>query len=202
VLEVGGGLGTDLAQFARHGALVTDFDLSAGHLTLARENFALRGLPCEFFHGDAEALPFDDDSFDVIYSNGVIHHTPNTQRVIEQMHRVLRPGGRIIVMVYAENSWNYWKTIVGNFGLRQGMLDDHSVGDLMSQLVEMTANDARPLVKVYTARQLHRMFGAFRDRSIVKRQLTDAELPRAMQILPVSWWERAMGWNLIIKGVK
>src|SRR5262245_28090592 len=79
LLEIGGGIGTDLAQFARRGADVTDIDLSAGHLTLAQENFRLRGLHGRFIHHDAENLPFDDNSFDVVYSNGVIHHTPNTK---------------------------------------------------------------------------------------------------------------------------
>jgi len=74
VLEIGGGMGTDLAQFAKHGAIVTDVDLSAGHLTLAQENFRLRGLRGTFVHHDAETLPFPDASFDLVYSNGVIHH--------------------------------------------------------------------------------------------------------------------------------
>jgi len=202
VLEIGGGLGTDLSQFARNGALVTDFDLAAGHLELARENFKLRNLPCEFLHGDAENLPFPDNTFDVVYSNGVIHHTPNTERVIGQIHRVLKPGGKAIIMVYAENSWHYWASIVGRYGLRNGMLERNSVGDMMSQLVEMTANDARPLVKVYTAKRLRAMFRAFHDISIVKRQLTPGEVPLLLKPVPIAALERLWGWNLIIKGVK
>ena len=64
----------------KHGARVTDVDLAAGHLQLAQENFRLRGLTGRFIHHDAETLPFDDASFDVVYSNGVLHHTPNTRR--------------------------------------------------------------------------------------------------------------------------
>ena len=102
VLEVGGGIGTDLVQFARNGAETTDCDMSTGHLALARENFSLRGLPGSFVRADAEALPVPSGSFDLAYSNGVVHHTPGTRRAISEMHRALRPGGRAIVMVYAE----------------------------------------------------------------------------------------------------
>ena len=73
-------MGTDLAQFALHGARVTDLDLSSGHLELAKENFAVRGLQGAFVQHDAESLVFDDNTFDVVYSNGVLHHTPNTRR--------------------------------------------------------------------------------------------------------------------------
>src|SRR5437867_3445816 len=126
-------MGTDLCQFAHHGAVVTDVDLSAGHLALAQENFRLRGLAGEFIHHDAERLPFEDDSFDVVYSNGVIHHTPNTADVVKEMFRVLRPGGRAIVMVYAENSWHYWNQLVYVLGLNDGLLTTWSMGEIMSR---------------------------------------------------------------------
>src|SRR5699024_11081224 len=112
LLEIGAGLGTDLAQFAAHGARVTDVDLSAGHLERAQENFRVRGLSGTFVHHDAEDLPCPDDRFDVVYSNGVIHHTRHTGRIVDEMFRVLKPGGRVITMVYAENSWYYWMWLV------------------------------------------------------------------------------------------
>jgi glycosyltransferase involved in cell wall biosynthesis/ubiquinone/menaquinone biosynthesis C-methylase UbiE len=199
VLEVGGGMGTDLAQFAKSGAIVTDLDLSAGHLTLAQENFRLRGLPGTFIHYDAEALPFPDSSFDVVYSNGVIHHTPNTQSVVDEIYRVLKPGGKAIIMVYAENSLHYWQMQVGVLGLRQGLLQGASMGEIMSRNVEMTKNDARPLVKVYTARRLRAMFSRFEDVRIVKRQLTQPELPKAFRWVPLGLAGRAAGWNLVVK---
>ena len=85
VLEIGAGMGTDLAQFARAGAIVHDLDLAPGHLQLAQRNFELRGLSGNFHLGDAENMPFDDETFDLVYSNGVIHHTPGTQRVVEEI---------------------------------------------------------------------------------------------------------------------
>jgi ubiquinone/menaquinone biosynthesis C-methylase UbiE len=201
VLEVGGGVGTDLAQFAAHGARVTDLDLSAGHLRLAEENFRLRGLEGRFIHHDAESLPFDDRSFDLVYSNGVLHHTPNTLAAVHEIHRVLRPGGRAIVMVYAESSLHFWRKLVWQYGVQQQLLDRMSMGEIMSRSVERTANDARPLVKVYTRPRLRRMFAEFPRVEILQRQLLAEELPYLLQwTLPLS--ERCLGWNLIIKATK
>jgi len=199
VLEIGAGLGTDLAQFALHGAHVTDLDLSAGHLAHAQENFRLRGLKGRFIHFDAERIPFDDESFDLVYSNGVIHHTPNTKQVVDEIYRVLRPGGKAIVMVYAENSLHYWRNLVLVVGLRQGLLLTHSIGDVMSRSVEMTENNARPLVKVYTKPRLRNMFRMFERISIVQRQLTAGEVPRLLSGLNVSMLGQLMGWNLVLK---
>jgi ubiquinone/menaquinone biosynthesis C-methylase UbiE len=201
VLEIGGGMGTDLAQFAASGARVANVDLAAGHLELAEENFRLRGLVGRFVHHDAEALPFPDASFDVAYSNGVLHHTPNTTAVVREMHRVLRPGGRVIVMLYAENSLYYWRKLVWLSGIKGGLLDRTSMGEIMSRQVERSANEARPLVKAYTKERAARLFGAFENVDIVQRQLEPHELPNGLK------WARALveprfGWNLIIKATK
>lgn len=202
VLEIGAGLGTDLAQFAKHGAICTDVDLSAGHLQHAKRNFKLRGFKGEFKHSDAETLPVDDNQFDVVYSNGVIHHTPNTQSVINEIYRVLRPGGKAIIMVYAENSWHYWRQIILHLGIGEGMLHTQSPGEIMSQTVEISSKDQKPLVKVYTAARLHQMFSQFQNVNICKRQLIPDEIPKFMRIIPIDWWMRLMGWNLIVKATK
>lgn len=202
VLEIGAGMGTDLAQFAKGGAIVTDLDLSLGHLEHARTNFKLRGLEGEFRQGDGETLPFPDNTFDVVYSNGVIHHTPNTTGVIREIHRVLKPGGKAIIMVYAENSLHYWRQLFLKLGLEKRMLDTVSIGEIMSQHVEISEHDSRPLVKVYTAARLRRMFSAFESVSISKRQMLAVELPRGLQWMPIGMAGRLMGWNLIVKAHK
>jgi len=203
VLEVGAGIGTDLAQFAEAGAFVTDLDLSSGHLALARENFERRGLNGEFVLHDAESLPFDDNRFDVVYSNGVIHHTPNTYAVVDEMYRVLKPGGRVIVMVYAENSLHYWRNLVWAIGIKDHELESWSMGDIMSRAVERSDNAAaRPLVKVYTKPRLRNLFRKFGDISIVQRQMVSDEVPRLLSRVPVSQLGKIMGWNLIIKARK
>ncbi|MCU1385402.1 MAG: methyltransferase protein [Acidobacteria bacterium] len=203
VLEIGGGMGTDLSQFARNGALITDLDLSAGHLELAKENFRLRGLPGEFVLHDAESLVFGDSTFDLVYSNGVLHHTPNTRQVVEEIYRVLKPGGRAIIMMYAENSLHYWRNLVWAIGLKSGELMRCSMGDIMSRSVERSDNAAaRPLVKVYTARRLRNLFRGFTDLEVVQRQMVAAEVPRLLRWVPLPTLGTIMGWNLIIKARK
>lgn len=201
VLEIGGGLGTDLAQFAANGARVTDVDLAAGHLQLAEENFQLRGLDGRFVHHDAESLPFHDHAFDLVYSNGVLHHTPNTAAVVAEIGRVLRPGGRVIVMLYAEHSFHYWRKLVWLYGVKQGLLNRASMGEIMSRTVERSANEARPLVKVYTKARAKALFRDFDRVEMVQRQLGPGELPPGLR-WSASMAERLMGWNLILKARK
>ena len=105
----------------------------------AQENFRLRGLTGRFVHHDAETLPFDDDTFDLVYSNGVLHHTPNTAQAVAEMLRVLKPGGRAIVMVYAENSLQYWRNLVWHYGMKSGDLASRSMAEIMSRTVERRA---------------------------------------------------------------
>lgn len=107
VLEIGCGLGTDGAQFAEAGADYTGIDLTEAAVELARRRFALFDLPGTFKTADAESLSFPDESFDLVYSHGVLHHTPETGKAIQEIHRVLRPGGRAVVMLYHRGSYNY-----------------------------------------------------------------------------------------------
>jgi len=107
VLEVGCGLGTDGAQFAKAGADYTGIDLTQAAVDLARRQFESLELPGTFCIADAEGLDFPDNSFDVVYSHGVLHHTPDTAGAVREIHRVLRPGGKAIVMLYHLDSYNY-----------------------------------------------------------------------------------------------
>jgi ubiquinone/menaquinone biosynthesis C-methylase UbiE len=107
VLEVGCGLGTDGAQFAKAGANYTGIDLTDAAVDLARRRFELFDLPGTFRVADAETLDFPDNSFDIVYSHGVLHHTPDTAAAVREIHRVLRPGGKAVVMLYHRDSYNY-----------------------------------------------------------------------------------------------
>lgn len=107
VLEIGCGLGTDGAQFAKAGADYTGVDLTEAAVELARRRFELFELPGNFRTADAENLDFADEGFDLVYSHGVLHHTPDTEKTIREIRRVLRPGGRAIVMLYHRGSYNY-----------------------------------------------------------------------------------------------
>ena len=97
VLEIGPGLGTDHAQFARAGGKMVAIDLTSRHLELTRRRFELEKLATRPVRGDAEGLPFAAGAFDVVYSFGVLHHTPDTAGAVREIHRVLRPGGLAIV---------------------------------------------------------------------------------------------------------
>jgi SAM-dependent methyltransferase len=138
----------------------------------------------------------------VIYSNGVLHHTPNTHHAIEEIYRVLKPGGKAIVMVYAESSLHYWWKLVWQIGLEQKGLKQFSMGELMSRTVEITETEARPLVKVYTKGTLRRMFRRFRDAHVYRRQLILRDLPERLRWMPLDLAGRLMGWNLIVKARK
>jgi SAM-dependent methyltransferase len=107
VLEIGCGLGTDGAQFAKAGAHYTGIDLTEAAVDLARRRFELFNLPGSFRVADAERLDFPDNTFDLVYSHGVLHHTPDTAAAVREVHRVLRPGGRAVVMLYHRDSYNY-----------------------------------------------------------------------------------------------
>lgn len=105
VLEIGVGLGTDLTRFARAGARVTGVDLTERAIENTRRRLELAGVASDLCVADAERLPFDDASFDVVYSWGVLHHTPHPELAMAEAVRVLRPGGRLCVMLYARRSW-------------------------------------------------------------------------------------------------
>jgi SAM-dependent methyltransferase len=138
-----------------------------------------------------------------VYSNGVLHHTPNTRQVVEEIYRVLKPGGRAIVMMYAENSLHYWRNLVWAIGLKEQQLLTLSMGEIMSRSVERSDNAAaRPLVKVYTSTRLRNLFKGFVDIEVVQRQMVAAEVPRRLRWIPLPTLGRMMGWNLIIKARK
>jgi ubiquinone/menaquinone biosynthesis C-methylase UbiE len=106
LLEVGCGIGTDLVRFARGGARVTGVDLSATAIDLARKNFELHGMAPEALQvANAEALPFPAASFDLVYGHGVVQYTADPSQLVRECHRVLRPGGAAIFMVYNRVSW-------------------------------------------------------------------------------------------------
>src|SRR5437660_5778785 len=107
VLEIGCGVGTDGLQFARAGATYTGVDLTEAAVDLARRNFESAGMPGEFRVSDAEKLDFTDESFDIVYSHGVLHHTPDIEAAIHEIRRVLKPDGQAMLMLYHRGSYNY-----------------------------------------------------------------------------------------------
>src|SRR5579862_5913549 len=109
VLEIGCGIGTDTMNFVRNGATVTAVDLSEKSLEMARRRAEIFGVAdhVRFCHGSAEALPdiVPPEPYDLIYSFGVIHHTPHPERILEQLKNYVRPGSTVKIMVYHRRSW-------------------------------------------------------------------------------------------------
>ena len=107
VLEIGCGIGTDGIQFARSGAIYTGVDLTDAAIQISKERFSLFGQQGEFIKLNAETLPFPDNYFDYIYSFGVIHHAPYPEKIVSEIYRVLKPGGKVTVMLYNRTSFYY-----------------------------------------------------------------------------------------------
>ena len=204
VLEVGVGMGSDYCEWLRGGANAIGIDLTPRHIALARANAESLGYQPTIARADAEDLPFGDGEFDVVYSFGVLHHTPNTARAIDEVWRVLRPGGIARVMVYYRHSENYWLNMVARHGLLRGELLRNSVAEILSRWAETPDSSARPLVKVYSKREARTLFARFTDVDCSVYQLTE----RARRALApfgertVHWFERRVGWNLVIEARK
>lgn len=150
VLEVGCGLGTDAVNFARAGADYTAAELSQASIDLAKKRFDVFGLKGTFHLGNAEEMSqhLPNASFDLVYSFGVIHHTPNQRAVVEEIRKLIRPDGEFRLMLYAENSW---KAMMIEAGLDQPEAQSgcpiatvyslEMVRDLLSGLFELTSAD-------------------------------------------------------------
>lgn len=205
LLEVGFGTGTDLLQFARGGAHVTGIDLTPRSIEIARRRFEVYGLNGQFAIGDGESLSFPESSFDVVYSFGVLHHTPDTARAVQEIHRVLKPGGKAIVMLYHRASLYYWGSLFLKHGILGGEFFNESMAEIMSRRVEYSETGGRPLVKAYTRDEGRRMFRDFRDCELQVNQLTRRELRPVGGLLPeplFQWLARNFGWNLLITATK
>lgn len=112
VLEIGLGQGADSEQIIRRGARWTGVDLTLESVQRVETRLRLRGLPYQrVIRGSVLELPFEDHSFDVVFSHGVLHHVPDISRAQAELARVLRPHGEAIIMLYAKHSLNYLVSI-------------------------------------------------------------------------------------------
>ncbi|HEU5237117.1 MAG TPA: class I SAM-dependent methyltransferase [Pyrinomonadaceae bacterium] len=206
LLEVGCGMGTDLLQFARGGAKVTGVDLTPRSIEISRRHLSLYGEKGEFAVADCEKLPFADASFDVAYSNGVLHHTDDTAGAVREIYRVLRPGGHARVMLYHRGSFAYWTQVVLRYGILSGdFFRGRSPADIMSRHVEFNEGGGRPLVKAYSRREARKLFSMFREIKIDVEQLTRAEFYFLSRLIPERLFRMlrtTVGWNVIISAQK
>jgi SAM-dependent methyltransferase len=153
VLEVGVGLGTDFVRFARAGARAVGVDLTEASVLAVRSRLELEGLDAEVRVADAEELPFEDGAFDLVYSYGVLHHTPDTRRALDEVRRVVRPVGEARIMLYSRRSWlalGAWL----RWGLARGRLRA-SISDVLAEHLES------PGTKAFTQSELDDLFSGF-----------------------------------------
>jgi ubiquinone/menaquinone biosynthesis C-methylase UbiE len=192
LLEVGVGAGTDHLQFARAGADCHGVDLTDAAIETTRQRLLLYGFSSHLQRVDAEELPFADDSFDVVYSWGVIHHSEQPGRIVQEIHRVLRPGGRFIGMMYGRRSLVAFKLWVRHAFL-QGR-PWRSFADVISQHMESVGTRA------YTVCELHELFGAFRRVSAqpVLTVYDRQHWPRWLRPLFLDRW----GWFITLRADK
>jgi ubiquinone/menaquinone biosynthesis C-methylase UbiE len=199
VLDVGCGQGIDLFRYASAGAEATGIDLTPRHCELARAHLEAMGVAALVIEGDAEAMPFPDASFDRVSSNGVLHHTPDMAAALREIRRVVKPGGRITVIVYHRDSAFYWLSKVLHEGLLKRRLVGESLGDILAE-VEVSSINAKPLVNVYSRRRLRQMMNAagFIDIRLSVRHHADALIVRRIRNPRVrSFLGRHAGWYLV-----
>lgn len=155
VLEVGVGMGADYLEWLKAGAVVTGVDLSAVSLERARQRCEVAGLTPDLRVSDAEHLPFTDSTFDIVYSYGVMHHSPDTPQCIQEARRVLKPGGQLRIMVYHHPSLTglmLW--------LRYGMVRGKSLRETAFERLES------PGTKTYTLREARELLEGFENISL------------------------------------
>lgn len=206
VLELGCGAGYDAYSFARAGARYVGIDITAENVERTRAHLRLMGLDGDVRQADAEDLPFDDEAFDSIYSNGVLHHTPDISRALAEAERVLAPGGDIYLIVYHRDSAFHWLTLYLWGWWLQGDRNRYaSFQDRLARIEHRTAV-AAPLVNVYSRSEVRRVLRAagFEPTRLSVRKLVHEDLPmgqrwpvRSIPQSVLDTFGRALGWYVV-----
>jgi SAM-dependent methyltransferase len=147
VLEIGCGLGAHAQLLCEAGCNLTCIDLTERAVENTRRRLALWGLPADVRRMDAEQMDFQDGEFDFVWSWGVIHHSADTDRILQQVHRVLKPGGEFRFMVYHRRS------LSGLYCLGRGLLSGRFFKGMSARQVLSFYTDGY-LARFYTRREL------------------------------------------------
>jgi ubiquinone/menaquinone biosynthesis C-methylase UbiE len=213
LLEIGLGQGADSEQLIRRGANWSGLDLTPESVSRVQTRLDLRGLDYQAVkQGSVLSIPYDSKCFDIVFSHGVLHHVPQILAAQREIHRVLKPDGELIVMVYAKYSLNYLLSIstlrrvgllalaLGNIRI-DGIYDSHlenakSMGlfrylSMKNFIHRNTDGPLNPYSKVYSLTDIKRDFPDFR---IVRSYKQFMHAPP----LPVHWLplQRILGWHL------
>ncbi|HEV2353939.1 MAG TPA: class I SAM-dependent methyltransferase [Puia sp.] len=210
ILEIGCGIGTDTINFARSGALVTAVDLSAESLAVARERARVFGVEdrIQFFQGSAEQLDqiVPVEPYDLIYSFGVIHHTPHPERVVAQMKRYIAPGGTVKIMVYHRRSWKvFWILLTygrGKFWRIRELIAENSEAQTGCPVTyTYTRREGRHLLESHgfkTAEALVEHIFPYRIKDYVQYQYVREWYFRIMPRSLFRLLEKRFGWHLCL----
>ena len=210
VLEIGCGIGTDTINFARAGAQVTTVDLSGESMELARQRAKVFGLEerIRFCPGNAEQLStfVPPEPYDLIYSFGVIHHTPHPDAVLEQLRKYTRPGTAVKIMVYHRRSWK-----VGWILATEGKGQFWKLQDLVAKNSE--AQTGCPVTYTYTRSEGRRLLErhGFRVTDVRAEHIFPYRIADYVKYRYVKEWyfrgmprplfrllERRFGWHLLL----
>lgn len=183
LLGLGGGLGTDWVQYARHGAHVVVCSPSTDQLALVRRNFELRGLGGRFLTAHPAGLPLDSASIDVACLTDLLGEVEEPQRVVEEVYRVLKPGGKVVAVAPARYDVDYWSSL---------LLPWRAWGR-----TGPPGRDTR-----FSARGLRRLFDRFVEHRLHKRQLRRSDVPHLWRVFPLPLLERLIGRVLVLKAFK
>ena len=180
VLEIGSGAGAHSAFFAFKGADMFSMDITPERVVATGKKLDLLGRGEHIaLQADAECLPFPDDHFDIAYSNGVLHHTPQTEQAISEVYRVLKPGGRAVIMLYARGSFLYWFNLFFIKGLLLGNMfrSRNWLGKTTEWMSDKKQNVYNPETKVYSSREIVKLFEEFSSISIRKNSFCVDQIP-------------------------
>jgi SAM-dependent methyltransferase len=213
VLEIGCGIGTDTINFARHGAWVTAVDLSEKSLSIARQRADVYGMRerIRFYVGDSEDLCsfLPCETYDLIYSFGVIHHTPHPERVLAELRHYARQGSTIKIMLYHHHSWKVLQIL-----LTRGKGRAWRLKELVAQHSE--AQTGCPVTYTFTRREARALLEAcsFRVTDVGVDHIFPYAIPDYVQYrytrewyfrfvpsVMFRWLERHFGWHLCLTGV-
>lgn len=197
VLDVGSGNGYVLSKYAAEGAEVYGVDITSAGIELCRKRFEYLGLHGDFRIADAQELPFEDNTFDCVCSMGVLHHVPDTQKAVNEIQRVLKPGGRLIVMFYHRHSAKYqWNYRIRSWITRKSM----------QQLVNEFDGIGNPKGMVFSKSQLADVLKDFGDLEMFTGFLQAGDIVvRGGRFIPDFLFKplaSLIGWNLYAKAKK
>jgi len=193
VLEFGCGSGIDAVEFAHNGAEVTAVDVTENACRLTKALAAEAGVRIDVVQTDS-TLPFDDNTFDLVYSFGVLHHIPDVENTLAEVHRVLKPKGSVTAMLYNKDSLlcAYMRHLHKDEGL--------SEEELTRKYSERIENC--PYTKVYTKNEARKLFEAYFTSVTITTHYNVVDLPQQRKVKLGIDDKYELGWHLIVQGRK